>query len=90
MEIKGQIYVEREEGKTRLRERYGNSAIHEKNSTHNAVDKRKKVTVSGKARGIYQCFETRAERIDAIKKAIDAGNYNINVMDVAKKVLDEI
>jgi len=89
MAIKGQIFVERE-GNTRLRERYGNSATQEKSSTHSAVDKRDKATVLGKARGIYQCHETRAERIDAIKKAIDAGDYRINLMHVAKKVLDAI
>lgn len=56
-----------------------------------------KISLSSKAKEINelkglieQLPEIRTDRIEELKKAIDAGDYNIDSLKVAEKVLEEI
>ncbi len=39
---------------------------------------------------IDQLPDIRRDKVDAIKKAIDSGNYNIDSQKTAQKILEEI
>jgi negative regulator of flagellin synthesis FlgM len=56
-----------------------------------------KVEISGKGKeiaelmaSINQLPEVRTDKVDAVRKAIEAGNYSIDPMKIAQKMLHEI
>jgi|COG998Drversion2_1049125.scaffolds.fasta_scaffold99508_2 flagellar biosynthesis anti-sigma factor FlgM len=64
-----------------------------KNLSSKADDSKGKVTHSAREKEINelnQHAEIRSERIKAIKKVIDSGDYDIDSRKLAMKVLDDI
>ena len=64
-----------------------------KNRSSKAHNSKSKVTLSAKAKEVNQFKqhpEVRSERIKALKRGIDSGDYDIDSMKLAMKVLDEI
>jgi len=56
-----------------------------------------KISLSGKAKEISELKaaidelpDIRTDKVDALKKAIDTGNYNIDARKIAEKILEEI
>lgn len=56
-----------------------------------------KISLSGQAKEISELKseidklpDIRTERVEEVKKAIDTGNYNIDTLRIAEKILEEI
>lgn len=69
----------------------------QKDNANKTDDSKDKITVSGKAKEINELKglisdvpDIRTDRVDAIKKAIDSGNYNVDAQEVAGKILEEM
>ncbi|MEW6599410.1 MAG: flagellar biosynthesis anti-sigma factor FlgM [Nitrospirota bacterium] len=59
-------------------------------------DSRDKISLSGRSKEISELMglieklpEVRMDRVEELKKAIDAGNYNFDSYKVAEKILEE-
>ena len=97
MKIYGNNPVEGHELLNRAKELNRNSDAEQKDNANKADDGKDKITVSGKAKEINELRnlisnmpDIRSDRVDAIKKAIDSGEYNVDAREVAGKMLDEI
>ena len=80
--------------------------VQDLNKKQEAVDKdgaektsinKDKITLSEQAKGINELKalieklpDIRNDKVEQIKKAIDAGDYNIDSLKVAEKILEEI
>ncbi len=56
-----------------------------------------RVDISGKAREVAELMsmisqmpDVRADKVAEVKKAIESGNYNINPLQIAQSILNEI
>ena len=97
MKIHGNIPIDDGKPNERLREVHKNRDIDNKDNANKADDSKDKISLSGKAKEINDLKrlmndlpEMRSDRVDALKKAIDSGNYNIDAQKIAKKILEEL
>ncbi len=74
-----------------------NQASEKANLAGKQAGTKDKVSLSGRAKEISdlnnllnQLPEIRTEKVEAIKKAIEAGAYNVDSLKVAEKILEEI
>ncbi len=97
MKIQGTNPVEGQDVYNRVKDINKNHDTEQKDNANKADDSRDRITLSGKAKEINELKslidrmpEIRTDRVESIKKAIDAGTYNIDLLNVAKKILEEI
>lgn len=97
MKIEGNNPIEGQEILNRAKDANKNRDAGQKDNANKADDSKDKITLSGKAKEINELKniisdlpDIRADRVDAIKKALDAGTYNMDAMNVAGKMLEEI
>ncbi len=97
MKIQGTNPVEGQDVYNRVKDINKNHDTEQRDNANKADDSRDRITLSGKAKEINelkslinQMPEIRTDRIESIKKAIDAGTYNVDLLNVAKKILEEI
>lgn len=97
MKIQGHNAIEGQELLNRAKDLNKNRDAGQKDNASKTDDSKDKITVSGKAKEINELKglisdmpDIRTDRVDAIIKAIDAGNYNVDANAVAGKILEEI
>ena len=97
MKIEGNNPIEGQEILNRAKDVNKNRDAGQKDNANKADDSKDKITLSGKAKEINELKnlindlpDIRTDRVDAIKKALDAGEYNMDAMNVAGKMLEEI
>ncbi len=97
MKIQGHNPIEGQELLNRAKDVNKNRDAGQKDNANKTDDSKDKITVSGKAKEINELKamisdmpDIRTDRIDAITKAIDAGNYNVDAKEVAAKILEEM
>jgi negative regulator of flagellin synthesis FlgM len=97
MKIQGNNQIEGQELLNRAKDVNKNRDAEQKDNANKTDDSKDKITLSGKAKEINELKslindlpDIRTDRVDALKKAIDAGEYNMDVMNVAGKMLEEI
>jgi len=97
MKINGNIPIDDGKANERLREVHKNREIDSKDNANKADDSKDKISLSGQAKEINELKrlisdlpEMRSDRIDALKKAIESGNYNIDAKKIAEKILEEL
>ncbi len=97
MKIEGNNPIEGQEILNRAKDANKNRDAGQKDNANKADDSKDKITLSGKAKEINELKslisdlpDIRTDRVDAIKKALDAGTYNLDAMNVAGKMLEEI
>jgi len=97
MKIHGNIPIDDGKPNERLREVHKNRDIDNKDNANKTDDSKDKISLSGKAKEINDLKrlmndlpEIRSDRVDALKKAIDSGNYNIDAQKIAKKIVEEL
>jgi negative regulator of flagellin synthesis FlgM len=97
MKISGNIPIDNEKSNEKLREVHKNRDIDNKDNANKADDSKDKISLSGEAKEINELKrlmndlpDMRSDRIDALKKAIEAGNYNIDANKIAEKILEEL
>ncbi len=89
MVIQGKSHVESQELQ-RAREVDRARDAERKESSDRTDDRRDRVTISDEARDKNRESEIREDRIEADRKADNAGDKDLDSMKVAKKVLDEM
>ena len=97
MQIIGNNPIDGQSLYNKIKEINKNHDAEQQDNANKSDDSRDRITVSGKAKEINEIKsllsnypDIRMDRVDALKKAIDAGSYNIDSMAVAKKMLEEI
>lgn len=97
MKIQGHNPIEGQELLNRAKDLNKNRDAEQKDNANKSDDSKDKITLSGKAKEINELQnlisnlpDVRTDRIDAIKKSIDAGNYNVDAKEVAAKMLEEM
>jgi len=97
MKINGNIPIDDGIPNERLREVHKNRETDSKDNANKADDSKDKISLSGQAKEINELKrlisdlpEIRSDRVDALKKAIESGNYNIDAKKIAKKILEEL
>ncbi len=97
MKIQGHNPIEGQELLNRAKDVNKNRDAEQKDNANKSDDSKDKITVSGKAKEINELKgllndlpDIRTDRVDAIKKAIDSGNYNVDAKNVASKILEEM
>ncbi len=96
MKITGGKPPEGQEVYLRAQKTQGKDAVGEGQSG-DGVRKADQVELSGKAREVENLRaeigalpEVRQERVEAIRKAIESGNYRIDPGKIAEKIIDEL
>ncbi len=97
MKIQGTNPVEGQEIYNRVKDINKNHDTEQKDNANKTDDSKDRITLSGKAKEINelkslidQMPEIRTDRVESIKKAIDSGTYDVDLLKVAKKILEEI
>ena len=93
MKIQESNPVESQEQYNRVKDINKNRDTGQKENTNKADDSMDRVTISEKAKEKNlkdQQSEIRSDTVEAVKKAVDSGGYDLDSMKVAKKVLDEM
>ena len=97
MKINGNIPIDDSRPNEKLKNTHKNQDIDSKDNANKADDSKDKISLSGKAseinelkRLISDLPDIRQDRIDALKKAIETGNYNIDAQKIAEKILEEL
>jgi len=97
MKIDGNSPVERKDLYSGVHEVDKHQETKKKKDVEKADAEKDKISLSGKAKGISELKATidqlpdvRTDKIDAVKQAIDTGNYNIDARKIAQKILEEL
>jgi len=97
MKISGNIPIDDGIPSEKMREAHKNRELDNKDNANKAEDSKDKISLSGKAKEINELKriisdlpETRSDRIEALKKAIESGNYTIDAQKIAQKMLEEL
>ncbi len=97
MKIDGNNPVEGKELYNKVQELNKNQDAGKIDSTQSEESGSDKISLSGRSREIHELKglienlpDIRTDRVEEVKKAIDSGNYNIDSLKVAEKVLEEI
>jgi negative regulator of flagellin synthesis FlgM len=97
MKINGNIPIDDGIPNEKLREAHKNRDFDNKDNANKVDDSKDKISLSGKAKEIDELRrlisdlpEIRSDRVDALKKAIDSGNYDIDARKIAEKILEEL
>lgn len=97
MKIDGNSPVERKDLYSGVQEVDKHSETKKKKDVEKADAEKDKISLSGRANKISelkaeidQIPDMRTDKIDAVKHAIDTGNYNIDARKIAQKILEEL
>jgi negative regulator of flagellin synthesis FlgM len=97
MKIGGNLPIDDSRPSEKLKDTHKNHDIESKDNANKADDSKDKISLSGQAKEINELKrmisdlpDIRQDRIDALKKAIDAGNYDIDTKNIAEKMLEEL
>jgi len=97
MKIQGNNPIEGKEVYGKVNDLNKQDKVGKSSNTENASGNRDKISLSGKAQEINELKalindlpDIRTEKVEELKKAIDAGSYNIDSYKVAEKILEEI
>jgi negative regulator of flagellin synthesis FlgM len=97
MKIDGNIPIDDGKPNQKVRKLHKNRDIDNKKDANKADDSKDNISLSGEAKEINELKrlindlpEIRSDRVDALKKAIDAGNYNIDTRKIEKKIMEEL
>ena len=97
MKINGNIPIDDSRPSEKLKDTHKNHDVESKDNANKADDSKDKISLSGKAseinelkRLISDLPDIRQDRIDALKKAIETGNYSIDATKIAEKILEEL
>jgi negative regulator of flagellin synthesis FlgM len=97
MKIGGNLPIDDSRPNEKLREAHKNHDGDSKDNTNKVDDSKDKISLSGQAKEINDLKklisdlpDIRQDRIDALKKAIETGNYNIDANSIAEKILEEL
>ncbi len=96
MKIEGNSQISGKDLLNRVNDPGKNQEAEKKADTQDTGTK-DKISLSGKTREIDELKalirdlpDIRTDRVEDIKKAVDAGSYNIDSLKVAEKILEEI
>jgi negative regulator of flagellin synthesis FlgM len=97
MKIEGNNPVESQELYGKVQESGKNPETDNKEGAQKSDNSKDKISLSGRAKEINELKviieelpDIRTDRVDEVKRTIDAGNYNVDSLKVAEKVLEEI
>jgi len=97
MKIQGNNPIEGKDLYGKVNESNKKEQIGKSSETESASGERDKISLSGKAQEINDLKklindlpDIRTDKVKQLKKAIDAGSYNIDSLKVAEKILEEI
>ncbi len=97
MKIPGTNPVDGQDIYNRVKDINKNHDTEQKDNANKTDDSKDRITLSGKAKEINelkgfidQMPEIRTDRVESLKKAIDSGTYDMDMLKVAKKILEEI
>ncbi len=97
MKIQGNNPVEGKNLYEKVHDLSKNQDLEKNESAQKTESDKDKISLSAKAKKIIelkglidQLPDIRRDKVDAIKKAIDSGNYNIDSQKTAQKILEEI
>ena len=96
MKINGNLPIEEKKLLNRTQDLSKNQNLEKKDEAQKTESGRDKVSLSGKAREISELKgmieaipDIRRDKVDAVKKAIDAGTYGFDAVKVAQKIIEE-
>lgn len=97
MRIDGNNPIDKQELYNKVQELAESKGTDKKQELQQKESEKDKISLSGKAKEISelkaeidQLPDIRTDKVDALKKAIDTGNYNIDPRKIAQKILEEI
>jgi negative regulator of flagellin synthesis FlgM len=97
MKINGNIPIDDNKTNDKIGEIRKNQDTDNKDNANKTDDSKDKISLSGKAKEINELKrlisempDIRADRVDALRKAIDAGDYNVDAKKIAQKMLEEL
>lgn len=97
MRIDGNNPIEGKDPNNKVKDITKRQDTEKKDNANKSDDRNDKISVSGKAKEINELKrlinelpEIRTDRIEALKKAIESGNYNIDSQKIAEKLLEEL
>ena len=97
MKIGGNLPIDDSRPSEKLKDTHKNHDVESKDNANKADDSKDKISLSGNAKEINELKrlindlpDMRADRVAALKRAIDAGNYNIDSRKIAEKILEEL
>jgi negative regulator of flagellin synthesis FlgM len=97
MKIQGNNPIEGKDLYNKVKELKKNEDIEKKQDAQKTDANEDKISLSGRAKEIgdlksliEQLPEIRSDKVEDIKKAVDAGTYNIDSLKVAAKILEEL
>ncbi len=97
MNIQGNNPIEGKDLYNKVQDLNKNQEASKKDNVEKTDIDQDKISLSGKAMEIRelkdlieQLPDIRKDKVEQIKKAVDAGNYNIDSLKVAARVLEEI
>lgn len=97
MKINGNNPIEGKDLYNKIQDLNKNREAEKKNDTQKTGSDNDRISLSGKAKEISelkqlidQLPDIRRDKVEEIKKAIDAGNYTMDSLKVAEKILEEL
>ena len=97
MRINGNIPIDDNKPSDKVSEIRKNQEIDNKDNANKTDDSKDRISLSGKAKEINELKrlisempDIRADRVDALRKAIDSGDYNIDAKKIAQRMLEEL
>lgn len=97
MKIQGNGPIDGKEIYNKIQDLVKSSPADKKQQAEKTGGEDDRISLSGKAREIAelrklieQLPDVRTDKVEAIKKALDSGNYNIDSLKVAEKILEEL
>jgi negative regulator of flagellin synthesis FlgM len=96
MKINGNLPIEEKKLLNKTQDLNKNQNLEKNNETGKTESGRDKVSLSGKAREVIELKgliesipDIRRDKVDAVKKAIDAGTYSFDAVKMAQKIIEE-
>lgn len=97
MRIQGNNPLDGKELYGKVQELNKNQEAERKEGAQKGDSNKDKISLSGRATEISELMglieklpDVRMDKVDELKKAIDAGSYNFDSMKVAEKILEEL
>jgi negative regulator of flagellin synthesis FlgM len=97
MKIQGNNPTEGQELLNKVKDLKKGQEVGKQSEAQKAENEQDKISLSGKAREISELKsmiadlpDVRTDKVAEIKKAVDTGNYNIDALKVAERILEEI
>lgn len=96
MKIDGSGHIEDKRILSKVQDMDKNQKLEKKENAQNTESEKDKVSLSGKAKEVNELKglidglpDIRQDKVDAVKRSLDAGSYNFDPLRVAEKILLE-